>query len=63
MTYEELRIALKEVQEARRAAEYHAGTIAELFLLSMRQANISTLRRIKRELRNFDMTRCTWKTP
>lgn len=67
LSYDEARAAMRDAQSTMKAADEVAGDIASILIGRLRCVNksgyggTSTLRSLKRELRDFDMTTGRWK--
>jgi hypothetical protein len=61
--FDEMRAAVNNAAETLRAADDCAGSMAALLKGRLRHvANVDTLRKLKRELRDFDMVKGEWKS-
>lgn len=59
--FDEMREAITDAEETLRAANSVAARMANLLIGRLRNASTSTLRKLKRELRDFDSTTGAWK--
>lgn len=59
--YEQTRAYFREAKARINSADVVVDDIARLLEGRLRRVNASTLRRLKRELRDFDMTTGNWK--
>lgn len=60
MTYDELRIALRDMRAARETIRSQANTVADLFIESIDDVSPFRLKQIKKRLRAFDAHRGCW---
>jgi len=62
--FDDMRSAVRDAKQTLLAADNVAGDLAWLLCGRLRRvASIHTLRALKKELRNFDMTTGKWKEP
>jgi hypothetical protein len=59
--FDEMRVALREAEATLEAANNVSRQMASMLQGRMRYADSEVLKRLKRELRNFNMTTGEWK--
>jgi len=59
--YDDVRTIIRQHRDLQQALENNAYALGELMQDNLRMLRAGQLRRIKRELRNFDMTTGSWK--
>lgn len=60
--FDELRVAIEQGRNLKRAAESQANALADLLEGNLRAVSHSRLQRLKKELRDFNMQTGRWKS-
>ncbi len=60
MNFDDLKSALDDARRLQYAADRNADTLAEMLDGRLRKVGVCQLRRLKRELADFDAIRGTW---
>lgn len=59
--FDEMRLAVSKAKDQLRAADDTANSMGILLVGRLKHVNQYTLKNLKRELRDFDMTKGEWK--